>query len=188
MYQILTAWPRAGSVITLCQLLRSETARNSLIQVDIVNRMYAHKLMYLQPVYLAFPFQRVACPEKQNNAVIKRGHRFKSPLCNSPTRWPWAIFWTLLNPSVPDCNMHAGELWRILAMAYIKCLKVIGTLKIESITILSFLGVHLLQISLWLQFCWLPPTSKGFSSKIQEDCLYVLNPASGLDEGVSFHF
>lgn len=32
------------------------------------------------------------------------------------------------------------------------------------------------------------PTSKGFSSKIQEDCLYVLNPASGLDERVSFHF
>ena len=32
------------------------------------------------------------------------------------------------------------------------------------------------------------PTSKGLSSKIQEDCLYVLNPAGGIVEGVSFYF
>lgn len=32
------------------------------------------------------------------------------------------------------------------------------------------------------------PTSKDISSKIQENCLYVMNPAGRIDEGVSFHF
>lgn len=66
-------------------------------------------------------FKLFALREQCNRKNRVQGPGFKSQLWNSTARWSWTSFWTFLNPSVPNCNMHPAELWVIPAVAYIKC-------------------------------------------------------------------
>lgn len=84
--------------------------------------------------------------------------------------------------------MCLGELWGILATAYVKCFTGDGH---SENRVNNYLELHKDPSSSDLSLApilLIAPTSKGFHSKIQEDCLFVLNPTGGIDEGVSFRF
>ena len=107
--------------------------------------------MCLQHVYLAFLFGRVICPERQNNAMERMEPRDPglnpSPATHLLDKLEQASGPFRIQVSLTViCTLQSyGEYWKWHTL---NALQVRGTLRVESIIILSFLKSELLQIHL----------------------------------------